>query len=101
MHRADHAIRCREGAHRRIGARTHGAGDRHAAKKRDAESNGSDGKGGRSVNRRATALLVAALAIAACRNGGPSFAELLGISDKPAPHAMAIDILCDPSRGST
>jgi len=53
------------------------------------------------VKRRAIALLVAALAIAACRNGGSSVAELLGISDKPAPHAMAIDILCDPSRGST
>ncbi len=53
------------------------------------------------MSRRATAVLLAALTIAACRNGSSSFVELLGITDKPAPHAIAIDVLCDPSRGST
>ena len=54
------------------------------------------------MSARAIGCAVAALlALAACRNGGSSFAELLGVKDKPVAQPVTIDVLCDPSRGST
>lgn len=48
---------------------------------------------------RAVAILLVVLA--GCSDARSTVAEALGIADKPAPKPITVDVLCDPSAGST
>ena len=47
------------------------------------------------------AVLIGALLLAGCGNFGSTLENWLGAHDKPAPKATVVDVICDPSSGST
>jgi hypothetical protein len=53
------------------------------------------------IARCAAVAFVLSLAFIGCGDGRATVATWLGASDKPTPEPRAIDILCDPSSGST